>query len=157
MVKKEQNIHQEIKKLMNIIARYARSSRSKNGKSSITRSQALTLEFIYDKTKDGGNVYQKDIEKQFSIRRSTATESLKRLETQGWIKRETSTKDARLKDIVLTEKALYFVDKNLNELTDISKIMCKGISKEELLTMKSVLLKMQNNLKENSIINEKNI
>ena len=113
MVKKEQNIHQEIKKLMNIIARYARSSRSKNGKSSITRSQALTLEFIYDKTKDGGNVYQKDIEKQFSIRRSTATESLKRLETQGWIKRETSTKDARLKDIVLTEKALYFVDNPL--------------------------------------------
>ena len=146
-------VHKEVKKLMNLLARYARNHKFSNEKGNVTRSQALMLEFIFENSKGGDKVYQKDIEKHFSIRRSTATESMKRLEALGMIIRKTSTLDARLKEIILTKKATDFITKTHDGLLDLSLVMCNGITKEEAETLKTIVIKMQNNLKENSNIN----
>ena len=53
-----------------------------------------------------GDVYQKDVEQEFRIRRSTATVMLQSLEQKGYLVRVASTEDARLKRILLTEKAI---------------------------------------------------
>ena len=50
-------------------------------------------------------VYQKDIEEEFQIRKSTATGMLQLLEKNGFIVRESEKKDARLKRIIPTKKA----------------------------------------------------
>lgn len=69
------------------------------------------------------DIFQKDLEQQFSIRRSTATEILKLMEKKGLIERKPVSYDARLKKIVLTEKAVQThamiqqeIDKMDNEL-----------------------------------------
>lgn len=51
-------------------------------------------------------MYQKDIEKEFDIRKSTATEILKLMEKNGFIFRECSKEDGRMKEIIPTEKSL---------------------------------------------------
>ena len=51
------------------------------------------------------DIYQKDIEKEFQIRRSTATGILQLLEKNGFVIRETVEWDARLKKLVPTAKA----------------------------------------------------
>lgn len=52
------------------------------------------------------DVFQRDIEKEFGIRRSTATRLLQLMESNGLIVREQVMSDARLKKIVLTQKAV---------------------------------------------------
>ena len=51
------------------------------------------------------SIYQKDIEKEFSINRSTTSEMLKLMCKKGMIEREEVECDARLKKIVLTESS----------------------------------------------------
>lgn len=51
-------------------------------------------------------VFQGDIEHEFEIQRSTTTVLLQRMEKKGLIERHTSSKDARQKAVVLTDKAL---------------------------------------------------
>lgn len=50
------------------------------------------------------DVYQRDIESNFAISRSTVTNILKLMEKKGYIIRQSVDTDARLKKIVLTEK-----------------------------------------------------
>lgn len=145
-------VHDEFKKLMNLISRYTRANQISK-EHNVTRTQALILEFIYENTKDGKNIYQKDIESHFAIRRSTATESLKKLEAQGMLTRVSSLKDARLKETHLTEKAKHFIANAHSQLTDISSIICKKITDKEIETVYKVIKKMQKNLKEFSSIN----
>ena len=156
MSEKGLKVHKEFKKLMNLMSRFARSNRISKEKNNITRSQALMLEFIYDNTKDDGLVYQKDIEQHFAIRRSTATESLKRLESQGMIVRTVSLTDARLKEITLTKEAIDFVTKTHDKLRELSDIVCENITKEEIDTLYNIFKKMQENLKEFAKSDEKN-
>ncbi len=57
------------------------------------------------------DVYQRDIEKEFGIRRSTTTRLLQLMESNGLIVREQVMSDARLKKIVLTQKAVEMEEK----------------------------------------------
>lgn len=50
------------------------------------------------------DVYQRDIEAQFGISRSTVTNILKCMEKNGYIRRESVPADARLKKLTLTPK-----------------------------------------------------
>ena len=71
--------------------------------SGLTPSQCRIMGFIMD---NGGRpVYQKDIEADFNIRRSTATRLLQSMEHKDLIMREPEENDGRLKRIRLTEKA----------------------------------------------------
>lgn len=50
-------------------------------------------------------VYQRDLENEFFIQRSTATVLLQRMERSGFLYRQSSTTDARQKSVYLTDKA----------------------------------------------------
>ena len=56
----------------------------------------------YDKVDN--EIYQKDIEKNFVVRRSTASGIIDTMEKNGMLKRQDSTLDLRTKRIVLTDK-----------------------------------------------------
>ena len=62
------------------------------------------------------NIYQKDLEKEFSITRSTASKVVNLMEKKGYIKRESVEGDARLKKLTLTDKAkdvTYIMKRNV--------------------------------------------
>lgn len=69
----------------------------------ITGTQGTILDYILIESATH-NIYQKDIEKEFGLRPSTATEVLKTLERKELICREPDPQDARLKRIVFTQK-----------------------------------------------------
>ena len=146
----------ELKCVSNLTLRYIRNNVLNQDKAKITRSQGLILGFIYSRQQDFIKVYQKDIEKAFSVRRSTATETMKRLESQGLITRKTSIEDARLKEIVLTEKAKKGIKQVEDHVELMSNITCEGITEEELSNFYSMLIKMKNNLLKQENQNEKN-
>lgn len=63
---------------------------------------SMVLHFIY---LQGGSVMQKQVENEFDLRRSTASQLLRRLELDGYITRIVAESDCRTKRIELSEKA----------------------------------------------------
>ncbi len=92
------------------------------------------------------DVYQKDIENTFSIRRSTVSNMLKLMEKKGYIRREAVDTDARLKKLVLTQKALD-ADRMLKaQLTENERLLRRNISDGELEIFYRVLDKIRANI-----------
>lgn len=52
------------------------------------------------------NIFQKDIEQEFSISRATVSNLVQLVEKKGYISREAISEDARLKKLVLTNKGI---------------------------------------------------
>lgn len=108
-------------------------------------SQGRTLQFLLAQTED---VFQKDIEEEYSIRPSTATELLKQMEKNGLIIREPVPYDNRLKRIAVTEKALVYKEQVIDELTALEETLIKDIPQEKLRIFFEVIEKMMDNLSE---------
>lgn len=108
-------------------------------------SQGRTLHFLLAQTED---VFQKDIEEEYSIRPSTATELLKQMEANELIRREPVAYDNRLKKIVVTDKALMYKQQVVEDLTSLEETLTKGISKEDMKIFFEVIEKMMDNLSE---------
>ena len=115
----------------------------------ITRSQGAVMGYIYGKTCEKDNVYQKDIEKFFGLRRPSATNLLNRLESKNYIIRVKDELDARSKKLELTQKGLGFVDAIKENIECIEKKVIEGVTAQEMETFYSVIEKMTKNLSEN--------
>lgn len=70
----------------------------------LTGMQMLIIEYLASFSSDKP-IYQKDIEHEFNIRKSTATNILHLMEEKDLITKKVNEKDTRLKSILLTEKA----------------------------------------------------
>lgn len=76
-------------------------------------------------------VYQKDIEKEFGLRPSTATEALKNLEAKGLICRISEKQDGRLKRIELTSKAEEIRHLITSEIAESENLLLKVLQKRK--------------------------
>ena len=94
-----------VRSLSNGIHRLMDSSIAKDWR--ITPMQGRFIGFIRRHQSD---VFQRDLEAEFCIRRSTASAILQTMERDGLIRREAVQQDARLKKLVLTPKALALLD-----------------------------------------------
>lgn len=119
--------------------------------SELTNMQKRVLHYILFQSlrKD---IYQKDIEREFQIRRSTATGILQLLEKNGFVVRETVEWDARLKKLVPTAKAESVREEILSNIRYMETILKQGISEEDMRICMNVLEQMSLNL----LGNEKN-
>jgi DNA-binding MarR family transcriptional regulator len=130
--------------LSNQIGREFERQISSNLPAGITGLQGRMIGFIRDKTDD---VFQKDIEKEYDIRRSTATGMLQLMEKNGLLTREAVSFDARLKKIVLTDKALGIHDQIIREIDRIESQLMNDLTEDEINTFFSVAKKISNNIK----------
>lgn len=133
----------EVKVLANLLKRRLDNAVSNVTTDNITGVQVLIMGFLSESSFD---VYQKDIEKQFNIRRSTVTNILHGMEKQGIIIRQNVDNDARLKKIVLTPKGNDILSVLNDEVAKTQQLLIKGISDEELEIYFSVIKKMKENL-----------
>ncbi len=69
----------------------------------VSGPQSRLLHFIADHSLNK-DVYQRDVENEFHIRRSSVTNLVQQLERNGLIQRVSVDSDARLKKLILTEK-----------------------------------------------------
>ena len=92
------------------------------------------------------NVYQKEIEKEFGLRPSTATEALKLLEEKGLICRIPEEKDGCYKRIVFTQKARDVQTALRREIEESESVLLRGISVSEQRQFLEIAKKMLQNL-----------
>lgn len=114
-----------------------------SSRSVFSGTQGRTLHYILAQTND---VFQKDIEEEFSLRPPTATELLKKMEQNGLIYRETLTEDARKKRIILSKTALQYKETVMQDLANLEEELTKDISKSELDLFIKVIEKMLDNI-----------
>lgn len=139
----ERTIGFEIRALNNLIKRHIHSSKPTELDSS-TGVHGWALRFFYEnRDKD---IFQRDFEERFSIRRSTATNMLKLMEANGLIVRQSVERDARLKKIVLTDKAIEIHKKIGKHVEATEKLLSKGISEDELSVFYNIIDKVKANL-----------
>ena len=100
----------------------------------------------YLKRHENEEIFQRDVEKHFSIRRSTATAILQLMEKNGLIQRVAVEYDARLKKIVLTEKAERMVRLFDEERHRTEEILKKDLTEQQVELLLGLLKKMSENL-----------
>lgn len=110
-----------------------------------TNMQRLVLHYILFESLNR-DIYQRDVEKEFQIRRSTATGTLQILEKNGFITRDPVKEDARLKKLTPTEKANSVRQHILENIHYIEELLAKGIPEEKLSVCREVLRQMSENL-----------
>lgn len=114
-----------------------------SSKENFSGSQGKVLHFLLAQTSD---VFQKDIEEEYSLRPSTATVLLKKMEQNGLIYREAAENDARWKKIIVSEKALQYKDIVMADILNLEKKLTQGISENDLDVFFSVVEKMLDNI-----------
>lgn len=110
----------------------------------LTAHQAWVLNYLIDR--EGQEVVQRDIEKKFSIRRSTASHMLSLMENNGYIRRVSVPQDARLKQIVLTEKGRMAQERMKDRLRRFETMLQEGMSREDLERFLQMLIRFQQNI-----------
>lgn len=140
----EQSIGLEIRILANLIGRYLNMNCCIEN-INLTGPQGLILSYLYDcKERD---IFQRDIEIAFNIRRSSVTGLLQGLENNGFIKRVSVEQDARLKKIVLTDKAYELREELQKGIGELEATLIKGLEPEEIAQLVKLIGKIKNNLK----------
>lgn len=111
----------------------------------LTNMQKHILHYILFETMHR-DLFQKDVEKEYNIRRSTATETLQLLERKGYIYRERVESDARLKRIVPTDKAVKVRCHLLDTIRRMEEQIKEGISENDMAVFLRVLKQISENL-----------
>lgn len=110
----------------------------------ITRMQKWLIGYLYEHREE--DIFQYHIEREFSVRRSTVSEVVKLMERHGLIERQSIPRDARLKKLVLTPKALQMHEKFRGELRSLDEKMVVGLTAQQLDTFYEVLDHIRKNL-----------
>ena len=149
---KKRKIGFELHRSSRIVKRYMDKDASKSYIEKITGTHGWVIGYLHNNRHR--DIFQKDFEKEFNIRRSTASKLLSLMESNDLIKRESVPYDARLKRIVLTEKALEvqcIVEKAFAKMEEKIK---EGITDEELEIFFRVLDKVNKNMERNDSEND---
>ena len=136
-------IGRTIKTLSNEIGRYIKTTEAVEG---VTRMHGWLIGYLYENSKKG-DIFQRDIETYFNIRRSTATGMLKLMEKNGMITRTSVSSDARLKKIMLTPKAIQIHETIKANIEAVEKRLRVNLTDEEIETFLITANKMLENLK----------
>ena len=143
---KEIRIGRELHSLNNMIMRFVDSRTNKRTVDSLTGTNGWIIGYIakhYEK-----DVFQKDLEKEFGITRSTASKVVDLMEKKGFIRRVSVPEDARLKKLVLTEKSMEIASMMQEDREKIEGTITKGFSDEEIHLLSSFIERIKKNISE---------
>ncbi|MGX8710219.1 MAG: MarR family winged helix-turn-helix transcriptional regulator [bacterium] len=134
----------ELRSLNNMIRRYFEFSSHKNEIETITGNNGWIIGYLADNADK--DIFQKDLEDHFTITRSTASKVLSLMEQKGLIQRQAVAQDARLKKLVLTEKAWKIKGLMREDAERMERTLTNGFTEEEVETLYSYLQRMRTNI-----------
>ncbi|MBQ4552253.1 MAG: MarR family transcriptional regulator [Clostridia bacterium] len=110
----------------------------------ITGTNMRIIRFL--ESNQESDIYQKDVEKEFGITRSTASRVLVLMEEKGLVKRLSVDHDGRLKKLILTEKSLAMgkAMRQVGEKTD--ERLLEGFTEDEKEQLFSFIDRMMENI-----------
>ena len=151
----ERHIGYEVRTLNQNIGRLVNSYQSKvDEKAGINRMQGWIIGYLYRHSEEA--VFQKDLEAEFQMARSTASGILQAMEKKGLITRESIPRDARLKRLVLTEKGMEFQMEIMENFDRIQKVLKSDIPQEKLECFLDVLDMIRENAQKECCLRDEN-
>ncbi|MGN0492424.1 MAG: MarR family winged helix-turn-helix transcriptional regulator [Acutalibacteraceae bacterium] len=142
----ERHIGLEIRNLSNLIKRDIEKHADELELKPNKGVRGWAIDYFYENRER--DIFQKDFEEKFSIRRSTASNILKLMEKNGFITRQSVESDARLKKIVLTDKAVKVHNLISQDIKRREERLRKGLTEEEIDAFFSVMQKLKANMTE---------
>lgn len=142
----ERSLAHRINRTSNLITRRLYSAMQDLTGPGFTPRQGQILHFLVERTREGKDVFQRDIEQVFTIRRPTATGILQLMEKNGLIRRESVPRDARLKKLVITDEALAMTHRADQVMAQAEADLTRNISPEDLAQFHRILSQMEENL-----------
>ncbi len=111
----------------------------------ITAIQSRVMFYIMEHSRQGP-VFQRDVERAFSLSRSTATGILQQLEEKALLRRESVPSDARLKSLVPTPRAAELDAEVRACLRQTETLLTRGLSDGQVQLFRETLAAMAANL-----------
>lgn len=142
----EKRITFQIKTIGHLIKRKFDNSATKKHADNLTGTHGWIIGYLYHNRDK--NIYQKDLEEKFSIRRATVSGIIKLMEKNGLIEKIGDETDKRLKKLVLTQKAIDIHNSVMEDIKKIEEQLQKGLSQEEIDNFFLVMEKMKKNMEE---------
>jgi len=137
-------IGSELWSLHNLIRRYFDFATHRSEIESITGNNGRIIHYLAENADK--DIYQKNLERQFSITRSTTSKVLRLMEQKGLITRQAVEHDARLKKITLTDKAWEMRKIMSGDKDKMEQTLTRGFSGEEIKTLYSYIQRMKDNI-----------
>ena len=134
----------EILRLANRLSRSVGSLNAERSSAGISGVNARILAYLADHEDE--DVFQRDIEEQFAIRRSTVSKIVRLMEQKELVVREAVARDARLKRLRLTDKARRIQAVAAGEFDAFEARVTAGLSAAEIETLRCLLTKIRMNL-----------
>ena len=140
-----QVIPAQLRRVDNLIFRKINQFARANGVEQATPMHGWIIEYLYRHRDEP--VFQRDIEREFSITRSTVTNILQLMERKGYIRRQSVPQDARLKQLVLTEEGVLFHEKTILSFHQTDDYVASLLTEEENAQLLQLLNKLREALK----------
>ena len=135
-----------IHELDNLMYRDMLATGRKCGYDQMTMMNGWILKYLT--MNEGREIFQKDIESEFGITKSTVAGIIKLMEQKGFLSRISVERDARLKKLVLTDMGREYNEKMAVHMREHNEKMQKNITEEEMEVFLRVIDKVKKNIKE---------
>ena len=135
----------EIKKLNMLISGQLRQATSINELNEVTNTHGYVLKYLAQRENE--EVFQRDIEKEFAISRPTVSEIINAMEKNGMVERKAVERDARLKQIIITEKGKALNALVRQEFDAFEERLSGLITPEEEQALEEIIRKLSDGLK----------
>lgn len=139
----------EIRRLDHTISRTIEARVKAEGIDEIPLMNGWIMRYLYENRKK--DIFQKDIEKFFSIGRSTVTNIIQILEKKGYVRREFVEYDARLKKVILTEQGIESHEKIEAIIGCLNHRMIQGIEDDDLQVFLRVADQIRRNVEKEKL------
>lgn len=136
----------KIHALSNLLGRKIEADKRRMGLEEITPMQTWVVRYLYEHR--DRDIFQKDMEQDFSITRSTVTGILQLMEKNGLIRRVGVPQDARLKKLMLTDAGESVYHRVVRHIEETEKTLVKGMTEEEVGQLFILFEKIRKNLEE---------
>lgn len=108
----------------------------------LTRGQYLYLVRIYENP----GIIQEKLAEMIKVDRTTAARAIKKLETNGFIEKQSDKENKKIKKLFPTEKGKEIAPYIIKENNYSNEVALQGLSQEEVATLASLLEKARKNV-----------
>ena len=140
----EMQLSTAFRSLNHKIRRYVDNNLNKKTVERVTGANSFIIGYLYENSNK--DIFQRDIEREFGITRSTTSKIISLMTEKDLIKTEKVSSDARLKKLVLTKKAKELAELMRDDAREVEKCITKGFSPDEIKTMLGYLARLEKNI-----------
>ncbi len=115
-----------------------------DGEDPVVLSHGWLIGYLYQHEDE--EIYQRDLEDELHLAKSSIATILQTLEQGGYIRREVPDHDARQKRVVLTDAGRVFEQKMRVRIEESERQVCSGISDEDMAVFTRVMRRMLANM-----------